>query len=102
MEEYMCWYAHRKPFVSHENMVKRMVGSTSSANNVHRVEIDNSNPYRIMVIDAMKMNQDHPGQCPIIDEESNTDTTRFFDSLKDSDEPLWDDYTNHSKLSVVA
>jgi hypothetical protein len=22
--------------------------------------------------------------------------------LKDSDEPLWDDYINHSKLSVVA
>jgi hypothetical protein len=27
---------------------------------------------------------------------------RFFDLLKDSDEPLWDDCTNHSKLSIVA
>jgi len=26
----------------------------------------------------------------------------FFDLLKDSDEPLWDDCMNHSKLSVVA
>ena len=32
----------------------------------------------------------------------NVDAARFFDLLKDSDEPLWDDYTNHSKLSVVA
>jgi hypothetical protein len=27
-------------------MVERMVGSTFSANNVHGVETDNSNPYR--------------------------------------------------------
>jgi len=26
----------------------------------------------------------------------------FFDLLKDSDEPLWDGYTNHGKLSAVA
>ena len=27
---------------------------------------------------------------------------RFFDLLKDSSEPLWDKFTNHSKLLVVA
>jgi len=26
----------------------------------------------------------------------------FFYLLKDSDEPLWDDCTNHGKLSIVA
>jgi hypothetical protein len=26
----------------------------------------------------------------------------FFDMLKDSDEPLWDECTNHSKFSAVA
>jgi hypothetical protein len=26
----------------------------------------------------------------------------FFDILKDSDDPLWDGYTNHSKSLVVA
>jgi hypothetical protein len=26
----------------------------------------------------------------------------FFDMLKDSDEPLWDECTNHKKLSAVA
>jgi len=46
MEEYLCWYAHGESFVPHETMVERMVGSTSSANNVHGVETDNSNPYR--------------------------------------------------------
>ena len=78
IEEYLCWYAHREPFVPHETMVERMVGSTSSANNVHRVVNVNSNPYMTMVIDAMKMNQGHANQCPIIDEESNVDVARFF------------------------
>jgi hypothetical protein len=55
-----------------------------------------------MVMDAMRMNQSHVGQCSIVDEEPNADATRFFDLLKDFDEPLWDDCTNHSKLLVVA
>ena len=88
MEEYLCWYAHEEPFVPHETMVERMVGSTSSASNVHRVETKNSNPYRIMVMGMMRMNRGHAGQCPIIDEEPNADAARFFDLLKDSDEPL--------------
>jgi hypothetical protein len=36
-----------------------MVGSTSSASNVHGVVDDNSNPYRTMVMDAMRMNKCH-------------------------------------------
>jgi hypothetical protein len=40
-------------------MVERMVRSTSTANNVHRVVSDNCNPYRTMVMDAMRMNQSH-------------------------------------------
>jgi len=88
MEEYLCWYAHEEPFVPHETMVERMVGSTSSASNVHRVETKNSNSYRTMVMGTMRMNRGHTGQCPIIDEEPNADATRFFDLLKDSDEPL--------------
>jgi hypothetical protein len=102
MKEYLCWYAHRELFVPHNTMVERMAESTSSASNMHGVETDNSNPYRIMVMNAVRMNQGHVGQCSIIDEEPNTNATRFFDLLKDSDEPLWDDCTNHSKLSVVA
>ena len=102
MKEYLCWYAHKELFVPHNTMVERMAESTSSASNMHGVETDNSNPYRIMVMNAVRMNQGHVGQCSIIDEEPNTNATRFFDLLKDSDEPLWDDCTNHSKLSVVA
>ena len=79
-----------------------MVGSTSSASNVHGVANDNSNPYRNMVMDAMRMNQGNVSQCPIVEEEPNADAIRFFDLLKDSDEPLWNGCTNHSKLLVVA
>jgi hypothetical protein len=69
---------------------------------VHGVVYDNNNPYMNMVMDAMRMNQGNVSQCPIIEEESNANATRFFDLLKDSDEPLWDGYKNHSKLSVIA
>jgi len=55
-----------------------------------------------MVIDAMRMNQGNVNQCPIVEEEANADATRFFDLLKDSDEPLWDNCMNHNKLSTVA
>jgi hypothetical protein len=69
---------------------------------VHVVANDNSNPYKNMVIDAMRMNQGNGSQCPIIEEEPNADATRFFDLLKDSDVPLWDGCMNHSKLSAIA
>jgi hypothetical protein len=41
----------------YESMVERVVGSNSSASNVHELVNDNSNPYRNMVLDAMRMNQ---------------------------------------------
>ena len=37
-------------------MVERMVGLTSSSSNVHGVVDDNSNPYKSMVMDVMRMN----------------------------------------------
>jgi hypothetical protein len=55
-----------------------------------------------MVMDAMRMNQGNVSQCPIVEEEPTANTTRFFDLFKDSNEPLWDDCTNHNKLSTVA
>jgi hypothetical protein len=61
------------------SMVESMVGSTSSASNMHEVLNDNSNPYRNIVVDAMRMNQRKANQCPIIEEEPNADTARFFD-----------------------
>ena len=75
---------------------------TSSASNVYEVVNDNSNPYRNMVIDAMRMNQSNVSQCSIVEEEPNVDVAKFFDLLKDYNEPLWDGCTNHSKLSTVA
>ena len=56
MEDYLCWYAHEELFVPNKSMVAKVVGSTSSASNVHEVENDNTNPYRNMVMDAMRMN----------------------------------------------
>ena len=69
---------------------------------MHEVVNDNSNPYKNIVIDTMRMNQGNVSECPIVEEEPNADATRFFDLLKEFDEPLWDGCTNHSKLSAVA
>ena len=73
----MCWYAHTEEFVPHMIMVKRMV-ETSSSSIVHRVIDANINPYRNMVIGAMRMNQSGASKCPIIDEEPNTNAIMFF------------------------
>jgi len=102
MENYRCWYAHEEVFVRNKSMGEMVVRSTSSASNVYEVANDNTNPYRNMVMDATRMNQGYVSQCPIIEKEPNADAARFFDLLKDSDEPLWDGCTNHSKLSAVA
>jgi len=53
-------------------------------------------------MDAMRMSEGNVRECPIVEEELNADAIRFFDLLKDSDEPIWDGCTNHSKLSAVA
>jgi len=102
MKDYLCWYTHGELFVPNESIVETVVGSTSNASNVHEVVNDNNNPYRNMVMNAMKMNEGNVSQCPIVEEEPNADTIRFFDLLKDFDEALWDGCTNHSKLSAVA
>ena len=97
----MWYYAHKELFVHNNSMIERMVGSTSSANNVHGIVNDNNNSYRCMVMDAMRMNQGN-SQCLIVGEEPNVDATMFFYLLKKYNEPLWDGCTNHSKLLVVA
>jgi len=56
MEKYLFWFAHRERYVPYETKVKKMVGSTPSSSNVHGVVDDNSNSYRNMVIDVMRMN----------------------------------------------
>jgi hypothetical protein len=88
MKRYLCWFAYGEPYVPYETIVERIVESTFNSSNVYEVVDDNSNPYRNMIIDAMRMNQGYVDQYPVIDEEPNVDATRFFDLLKDSDKPL--------------
>jgi hypothetical protein len=57
MEKYLCWFALREPYVPYKTLVEMMFGSTSSFSNVYGVVDYNSNRYRSMVIDAMRMNQ---------------------------------------------
>jgi len=65
-----------------QSMGERVVGSTSSASNMHGVANDNSNPYRNMVMDAMRMNQGNVSQYAIVEEKPNADVARFFLSVQ--------------------
>ena len=56
IEKYLCWYAHREPYILHDTMVEKMVRSTSNSSNVHEVVDGNGNLYRNMVIDTMEIN----------------------------------------------
>jgi hypothetical protein len=59
-------------------MVEMTVWSTTSSSNVHEVVDDNSNRYRSMVMNKIRMNQGDTSDCSIIDEELNKDVTKFF------------------------
>jgi len=50
----------------------------------------------------MRINYSYSSEGLHVDEESNVNASRFFELLKDSDELLWDESTNHSLLSIVA
>jgi len=83
-------------------MVEKMVGTTSNSSNVHDVVDDNSNLYRNMIIDALRMNQGYASECFIKNEEPNADSATFFNLLKDSENHYRICVHKHSKLSVVA
>ena len=76
VEDYECWYAHGEVFVSNRRMGETVVGSTSSASNVHEAANDNTNPYKNMVMDAMRMNHDHVDQCHALT--NNWEAFTFF------------------------
>ena len=54
------------------------VWSTTSSSNVHEVVDDNSNRYRSIVMNKIRMNQGDTSDCSIVDEELNKDVTKFF------------------------
>jgi hypothetical protein len=78
MEKYLCSFAHEEPYVPYKIMIEKMIMLTSSSNNVYGVIDDNSNRYRSMVMNVIRMNQDDINECSIVDEESNVDTTIFL------------------------
>jgi len=97
----LCWFVHGEPYVPYETMLKRIVDLISSSSSIHKVIDDNSNCYRTMVMNAMRINHGYSNEGSCVDEELNVDATKLFKLLKDSDEPLWDRCINHSKLLFI-
>ena len=59
-----------KTVYSFKIMVERMIWSTSSSNNMYKVVYDNSNYFKSIVIDVIRMNQSDVGECSIVDEKT--------------------------------
>ena len=88
IEKYLCWFVHREPYVPYKTMIEKMARPTSSSSNVHEVIDDNSNSYRNMIIDAMRINHGYTSEYFIKNKEPNANVGMFFDLLKDFIEPL--------------
>jgi hypothetical protein len=88
MKKYLCWFAHGEPYVPYKTIVEIMVESTFSYSNVHKVLDDNSKYYREYGYGCKRMNQGYASECSIIDKEPNANAARFFELIKDFDEPL--------------
>ncbi|XP_042432996.1 uncharacterized protein LOC122019608 [Zingiber officinale] len=83
---YEQWYAHGEP-----------LKKTNDCERVHNNE--EGSRYRNMVIDGMDQSFDW---ITISNEQPpNSEAQKFFDLLKDADEPLWNGCKNHTKLSAV-
>ena len=78
MEKYLCWFAHIELYIPYETIEEMTIRSTSSSRNVHKVLDNNSNSYRNIIMDAIKMNQGRADEYPITDKEPNVDNTMFF------------------------
>jgi len=74
----MFWFAHKKPYVPYVTMVERMVGSTFNFSKLHGIVDDNSNPYKNMIMNTMRMSQGYVGECLVIDEKPNADAASSF------------------------
>ena len=54
------------------------------------------------MMSPMKINYSYSSEGLYVDEELNVDVFRFFELLKNSDELLWDGFTNYSILSRIS
>jgi hypothetical protein len=92
MENYLCWYAHGELFVPDKSMEEQVVGSTSSASNMHEVGNENSNPYRNIVMDVIPM--ESPTDLCISQSARMSDTCPFVQIPTDflTDRKVWRDF----------
>ncbi|KAL2231065.1 UNVERIFIED_CONTAM: hypothetical protein Sindi_1700900 [Sesamum indicum] len=86
---YNIWYAHGESVNTRDD-----VGGSSTA---PRVE---TSRYRTMVMDAI--GHEFSSNFTCAEQLPNPEAQKFFNLLKDADEPLWDGCKNHTKLSAVA
>jgi hypothetical protein len=72
-------------------MLEKIIYSTFNSSNIHEFVDDYSNPYRNIVMDAIKIKNGYSSKnsCSIpLNKEPNVDATRFFEFLKNYDELL--------------
>ena len=61
-EKNLYWFAHEEFYVPYKTMLEIIICLTSSSSNIHGFMDDNSNPYKIIMINIIGMNQGYLGK----------------------------------------
>ena len=88
---YFKWNHHGEKSISH------IAGSSSDL-----PESDNTNSYRDMINDAMGPSVEVLDEVRVDSQSGNPIASRFFELLRDANEPLWDGCNKHTKLSTAS
>ena len=95
VKKYLCWYTHGESYITYKTILEKMIDSIFISSNIHEFADDNSNTYRSMIMDVIRMDHNYSGEGSHnihLHEEPNVDATRFFELLKYSNELLWDEW----------
>jgi hypothetical protein len=68
IEKYLYWFAHGESYVPYKTILEMIIGLISSSSNIHGFMDDNSNPYKIIMINITGMTRGYLGEgsCNIL------------------------------------
>jgi len=62
VEKYLCWYTHGESYIPYKTILEKMIDLIFSSSNIHEFADDNSNTYRSMIIDVIRMDHNYSGE----------------------------------------
>jgi hypothetical protein len=59
VKKYSCWFGHGEFYVPYETVLEGMIDIAFSSRKIHGFANNNSNTYRSMMMNEMRMNHDY-------------------------------------------